>query len=283
MFRDQYPDQHLEVRAQVSISKGEDITTQYMKSMKPTFARRPVLRSNWYFDCSCERCEDPRELGSMVSALLCTRPAPSPGKACAGPVLSSQPTRGDSHWQCHKCSYQYDSQHVLYQKTHISDYSWSKSGAGHHQQGFLRGERRPGGGPGRRPSLREGQRVGDVHQLTEFCIQVLHQFSSLLHPHHYQIIEIKEKLAQILGNFAPYSLVGMPRHLKERKRQLCQDVLDVIGRVDPGFTKTRGIMLSEMNKVNLLIAKVLLGNPLFSININLLPGRSEQVSKWHCL
>ena len=98
--------------------------------------------------------------------------------------------------------------------------------------------------------------------MTEFYVQVLHQFSSLLHPHHYQIIEIKEKLAQILGNFAPYSLLSMPRHLKERKRQLCQDVLDVIGKVDPGFTKTRGIMLSEMNKVNLLLAKVLLGSLL---------------------
>ena len=32
-------------------------------------------------------------------------------------------------------------------------------------------------------------------------------------------------------------------------------MLDVISRVDPGFTKTRGIMLSEMNKAKLLIAK----------------------------
>ena len=37
---------------------------------------------------------------------------------------------------------------------------------------------------------------------------------------------------------------------------LYQDVLDVIARVDPGFTKTRGLMLSEMNKVNLILAKV---------------------------
>ena len=35
-----------------------------------------------------------------------------------------------------------------------------------------------------------------------------------------------------------------------------EDVLDVIARVDPGFTKTRGLMLSEMNKVNLILAKV---------------------------
>merc|ERR1719188_749873 len=31
--------------------------------------------------------------------------------------------------------------------------------------------------------------------------------------------------------------------------------MPVISKVDPGFTKTRGIMLSEMNKTKLLIAK----------------------------
>ena len=61
--------------------------------------------------------------------------------------------------------------------------------------------------------------------------QVLHQFSSLLHPHHYLIIEIKEKLAQILGNFPPYSLLSLPRHLKERKIQLCQVNSFGLGRI----------------------------------------------------
>lgn len=218
-----YPDQRLEVRAQVSITKGEDISTQYMKSMKATFARRPVLRSNWFFDCSCERCEDPEEFGSFVSALLCTRPAPSNDKTCAGTVLSINPTVGDANWQCCQCSAIYDSQHVL----NIINYVSSEV-----------------------KNCPE-EDVDTVHHYE----RVLHQFSTMLHPHHYQVIEIKEKLAQILGNFAPYTLHSMPRHLKERKRQLCQDVLDVIARVDPGFTKTRGLMLSEMNKVNLILAK----------------------------
>ena len=43
--------------------------------------------------------------------------------------------------------------------------------------------------------------------------------------------------------------------------QLCQEMLDVIAKVDPGFTKTRGIMLSEMNKTKLVMAKTILSNP----------------------
>ena len=48
-------DQRLEVRAQEAITSGQEISTQYVTSMKATFARRPVLRAKWYFDCGCDR------------------------------------------------------------------------------------------------------------------------------------------------------------------------------------------------------------------------------------
>ena len=83
-----------------------------LQSMKATFARRPLLRSKWYFDCNCSRCEDPREAGSFLSALLCSQHAPSVSKTCGGLVLSAQPTSGDSDWECERCSSKYDSQHV---------------------------------------------------------------------------------------------------------------------------------------------------------------------------
>ena len=43
--------------------------------------------------------------------------------------------------------------------------------------------------------------------------------------------------------------------------QLCQDMLDVICKVDPGFTRERGVMLSEMNKTKLVLAKQNLASP----------------------
>ena len=96
------------------------------------------------------------------------------------------------------------------------------SGAKHHQLCLLGGQELSRGGCGHCPSLREGM-LGTICCASDRgCVQVLHKFSTMLHPHHYQVIEIKEKLAQILGNFAPYTLHSMPRHLKERKRQLCQ-------------------------------------------------------------
>ena len=75
------------------------------------------------------------------------------------------------------------------------------------------------------------------------------------------------KLAQILGNSAPYQLSTLSRPLQERKIQLCQEMLEVISIVDPGFTKQRGIMLSELNKTKLNLTKQNFSentsNPLF--------------------
>ena len=117
--------------------------------------------------------------------------------------------------------------------------------------------------------------------------RLLHESGALLHPQHAAVIDIKTQLAKIYGNYAPYTLPSLPRPLKERKIQvsredifsyiiygesivrmyrgfmfqLCQDMLDVICKVDPGFTRERGVMLSEMNKTKLVLAKQNLASP----------------------
>ena len=105
-----YSDQRLEVRAQEVIPAGAEISTQYVQSMKATFARRPVLRSKWYFDCVCARCEDPTECGSYLSALLCTggvtrcsgcvASVTSVTRLCGASVISDDPTSGEADWRC---------------------------------------------------------------------------------------------------------------------------------------------------------------------------------------
>jgi len=77
----------------------------------------------------------------------------------------------------------------------------------------------------------------------------------MLRPSHYLVIQVKEKLAVLYGNIAGYKMSEMSRPMKERKVQLCQDMLDVISVVDPGYTKTRGQMLSEMNRTKLTLVK----------------------------
>ena len=154
--------------------------------MKATYARRPVLRAKWYFDCSCARCVDPTECGSFLSALLC--PSPSPSKPCSGLVLSCNPLSGSSDWSCQACSALYSAEYVITLVTEAA------------------------------AMIDKPREEDDIVQHYE---RTIHHFSTTLHPSHYLITGIKEKLAQIYGNFIPYKLLDLPRPLKERKIQVC--------------------------------------------------------------
>ena len=61
--------------------------------------------------------------------------------------------------------------------------------------------------------------------------KVLHQLSSQLHPYNHLMIDVKQKLALLYGNIAQYSMVTMGRPGKQRKVQLCLEVMDCQAKV----------------------------------------------------
>ena len=73
---------------------------------------------------------------------------------------------------------------------------------------------------------------------------------SLLHPHHYIILELSHSLI-----FAYNGKTRLTRPEMDRKIQLCHLVLDTLGRVDPGFTEWRGKLLNELSNTLLLISR----------------------------
>ena len=92
-----YPqDRLVEIKARFSISCGEEITTSYLRPTQDTQSRRQLLHHTWQFWCGCERCRDPTEGGSYLSALSCT--------SCAsGPVLPLDPLDTETSWACREC------------------------------------------------------------------------------------------------------------------------------------------------------------------------------------
>ena len=66
------PDKSIEVCAKVAIKEGEEVTNCYLRtSLTPTMSRRKLLRTKWFFDCVCQRCQDPTELNSHLSSQRC--------------------------------------------------------------------------------------------------------------------------------------------------------------------------------------------------------------------
>ena len=86
----------MEIRARFNIREGEEITTSYIRPTQDTQARRELLAHTWHFWCTCDRCRDPTEGGSHLSAVLCP--------ACAeAPMLPQFPLDTETAWACTVC------------------------------------------------------------------------------------------------------------------------------------------------------------------------------------
>lgn len=158
----------------------------------------------------------------MFSALSCT--------SCKGghPVLPVDPTRGDSEWRCTACSRSYPAEHARELNARLDR--------------ELEGDDGGGGG-------------GSEDQLAR-CERILHQFSGAVHPTHKLLIDVQTRLAVGYGCAADgYPLEALTRPQLERKEQCCRQVLDVVARVDPGYTAWRGQVLWELNRATVHAAK----------------------------
>lgn len=87
----------IRVLATVDILPGSKITATYTQSLWNTLDRRGHLKTCKHFWCTCGRCSDPKELGTMLSALSCR------SKDCTGLAFSTDPLDHGAMWKCTTC------------------------------------------------------------------------------------------------------------------------------------------------------------------------------------
>ena len=75
---------------------SQRISITYTDSLWPTLDRRQHLAYSKHFQCDCERCCDPTELGTYLSALKCM-------KCSVGYYLAQDPLSESSAWKCEAC------------------------------------------------------------------------------------------------------------------------------------------------------------------------------------
>ena len=79
-----------------NVAAGSQLTTAYVHLHLCTSLRRARLRDDWFFECTCERCRDPTELGTFLDGVRCLR--------CGeGVLLARAPLEFESDWICDKC------------------------------------------------------------------------------------------------------------------------------------------------------------------------------------
>ena len=68
-----YPNHCIAMQSQTLILSGQEIKVSYVPTLEPTWKRRGMLYRLRLDMCSCNRCEDPSEFDSNLSALKCQK------------------------------------------------------------------------------------------------------------------------------------------------------------------------------------------------------------------
>lgn len=199
------------IRATVPISRGENISLNYIDPLWGTTNRQHILKQGKFFQCQCERCKDPTELGTFLSGLSC------PHCKCVkhGAILLPQrPLQTQSPWECTLCN---QTQSAKYVEDLIE-----KIGK----------------------ELVELKR-GSIKQ----CERFLKKYEDVLHPHHFYMIDVKLALCQMYGHLEGQKLIDLTDDELNAKESLCLELLKLVDVLSPGMNRLRGVILYELQAV----------------------------------
>ncbi|KAG5872648.1 hypothetical protein JTB14_029692 [Gonioctena quinquepunctata] len=198
------------VRASTSICSGYPITMSYAYTLQNTLRRREHLLDNKFFECFCDRCTDPTELGSNLGALICP-------KCNTGLVLSNNPLDQNSSWSCNNLSkgcpgYTITAQSMKLLLNRISQ---------------------------------EVEQIdcNDIENMEHF----LDKYRNVLHPTHHVCLSIKVSLSQIYGKIKGHLIYELSDAVLKRKEDICREILKIFDIIEPGYTRIRGVTLYELH------------------------------------
>lgn len=200
----------LTVRASTRIPLGHPITLSYAYTLQSTQKRREHLLENKFFECRCQRCSDPTELGTYCGALLCP-------KCDNGLVLCDKPLDFDSTWSCTSS------------RSYCPGYTISAT-----SMNLLLNR-----------VSQEVEQIdcNDIQAMEQF----LHKYRNVLHPTHYLCLGVKVSLSQVYGRITGYIIQELDEKPLLRKRDICKEILGVFDIIEPGYTRIRGVTLYELH------------------------------------
>ncbi|XP_008476173.1 histone-lysine N-methyltransferase ASHR1-like [Diaphorina citri] len=187
--------------ASVNISKDTHISTMYTNALWGTQPRREHLAITKYFNCSCERCSDPTELGTYFSAMKCLNEHKDQGDCWILPV---NPLDNDSDWTCGSCSARLNARDVHLVTSQLGE-----------QVDKL---------------VQENPNVKSLEEM-------LTKLEAMFHPHHYHCYAVKHSLIQLYGTQPGYAYTQLSSSLLERKISLCRELIWITNKLDPGHSR----------------------------------------------
>jgi len=208
-------DNRVVIRAAINIKKGEHISINYSDPMWGTANRQLHLAETKYFVCSCPRCSDPTELGTMFSSIRCPQCTNENGYLVAS--MPGHPELVESamaDWTCVCCSATQTSKFVSAVTQSIGE---------------------------ELVSLEKGS--------IEACQSFIKKHSQNLHPNHYYLMDIKLALCQMIGQSAAgqgHEIFNLTEKELLYKQKIGMELLEVANIISPGISRLRGVILYEL-------------------------------------
>ncbi|KAK9696141.1 hypothetical protein QE152_g32092 [Popillia japonica] len=218
-------DYRVYLRAALPLKKGDELFAAYTYSMWPTIIRREYLREGKYFECNCQRCADPTELGTHMSTLKCTK------NLCDnGVILSTNSLDDEAEWKCTHCS------NTLKGSTIRKVFKTIQE------------------------EIDQVEAMPQDSMAIEARESLYRKYRSVLHPRNAYFTVLRISLAQMYGKIEGYTMDVLPDVLYERKVELCQQILENINVLEPGWSRLRGIIMYELHAPIIMLARNLYNN-----------------------
>ncbi|XP_066587688.1 uncharacterized protein [Prorops nasuta] len=203
------------IYASLPIEQGEAILFNYTSSLLGTAERKEHLREGKYFECDCEMCNDPFEMNSHLSTILCPR---CKGLVAMEDPMSIRPYDKNAKWQCRQCQRTYS--------------GWLIRTTLEITRNFINDV------PNDDPKILEA---------------LLNKLSRTLHSNHFLMLTVKQKLLTIYRNEVSLS-VNPQRKIIQKMLDLCKEVYAVLEIVEPGISRLKGILLYEIHLPLIIMA-----------------------------
>ena len=217
----------VESRATVLIPAGSPITTHYVSPLLNLSTRQQRLKEKWFFDCRCERCCSPTDMGAYTSALRCA--------SCDEGYLLPQATQASDLFSCDGCQAS-----ISAEEADMKIKMWEPLVE----------------------ALGTFKSAG-----TQEKEALMNQLLLTFHPNHSMVLEMKLEIANKLCRGANGSMDNAKTEELEKKKTVCEDILGVMNIIYPGRSKYRGLILHELVDTVLALAGKLYNNDHISKEI----------------
>ncbi|KAJ8915049.1 hypothetical protein NQ315_016024 [Exocentrus adspersus] len=201
----------LVIAAGKHIRKGDHLSICYTDPLWGTPNRRHHLYQSKFFWCSCKRCLDTTEFGTLFSALKC-QSSPCNGYLLPNTFIENNNNEKGCDWACTKCPNIFSAYAV---------------------QDLVE---------------RIGKDLADMPKgVSKDCKQFMKENEQFLHPNHFYLTDVKFALSQLIGQEKPGGLPGVSDEDLELKARLCQGLVNLFRILIPGESRVRGLLLFELH------------------------------------